>query len=96
MAKVFGEVDATNLVTELRRSFDSGVTRGYEWRVSQLKKLLIICDNHEPEIVAALHDDLGKPELESSVYEVKHFFNFTCLLCFAFFLRQPILVFLSA
>ncbi|CAA7016637.1 unnamed protein product [Microthlaspi erraticum] len=70
MARVFEAADASNLVTELRRSFDSGVTRGYEWRVNQLKKLLIICDNHEPEIVAALHDDLGKPELESSVYEV--------------------------
>lgn len=71
---MFEAADASNLVTELRRSFDSGVTRGYEWRVNQLKKLLIICDNHEPEIVAALHDDLGKPELESSVYEVIHFF----------------------
>ncbi|KAL0715840.1 hypothetical protein Bca4012_065162 [Brassica carinata] len=70
MAKVFEAADATNLMTELRRSFDAGVTRGYEWRVSQLKKLLVICDNHEPEIVSALHDDLGKPELESSVYEV--------------------------
>ncbi|AAG30995.1 Aldehyde dehydrogenase family 3 member H1 [Arabidopsis thaliana] len=68
--KVFGSAEASNLVTELRRSFDDGVTRGYEWRVTQLKKLMIICDNHEPEIVAALRDDLGKPELESSVYEV--------------------------
>ncbi|WZZ60294.1 hypothetical protein YC2023_060401 [Brassica napus] len=70
MVKVFQAADATDLVTELRRSFDDGVTRGYEWRVTQLKKLLLICDNHEPEIVSALHDDLGKPELESSVYEV--------------------------
>ena len=73
MAKVFEAADASNLMTELRMSFDAGVTRGYEWRVSQLKKLLVICDNHEPEIVSALHDDLGKPELESSVYEVKNF-----------------------
>ncbi|XP_018460104.1 aldehyde dehydrogenase family 3 member H1 isoform X2 [Raphanus sativus] len=70
MAKIFQMADASNLVTELRRNFDAGVTRGYEWRVTQLKKLLVICDKHEPEIVSALHDDLGKPELESSVYEV--------------------------
>ncbi|KAH0914339.1 hypothetical protein HID58_028785, partial [Brassica napus] len=70
MAKVFEAADASNLMTELRMSFDAGVTRSYEWRVSQLKKLQVICDNHEPEIVSALHDDLGKPELESSVYEV--------------------------
>ncbi|KAJ4896523.1 Aldehyde dehydrogenase family 3 member H1 [Raphanus sativus] len=70
MVKLFQAADATDLVTELRRSFDAGVTRGYEWRVAQLKKLLLICDNHESEIVSALHDDLGKPELESSVYEV--------------------------
>ncbi|CAL9239755.1 unnamed protein product, partial [Arabidopsis halleri] len=56
--KMFGAEDASILVTDLRRSFDDGVTRGYEWRVTQLKKLLIICDNHEPEIVAALRDDL--------------------------------------
>jgi len=73
--KVFGSAEASNLVTELRRSFDDGVTRGYEWRVTQLKKLMIICDNHEPEIVAALRDDLGKPELESSVYEVRILFS---------------------
>lgn len=84
--KVFGAADASNLVKELRRSFDDGVTRGYEWRVTQLKKLLVICDNHEPEIVAALRDDLGKPELESSVYEVKQttlFFS-SSLYAFAF------------
>lgn len=79
MVKVFQAADATDLVTELRRSFDDGVTRGYEWRVTQLKKLLLICDNHEPEIVSALHDDLGKPELESSVYEVKRFYDFAVL-----------------
>ncbi|XP_010530214.1 PREDICTED: aldehyde dehydrogenase family 3 member H1 [Tarenaya hassleriana] len=70
MGKAFESVDAIELVTELRRSFDAGVTRGYEWRVAQLKNLLKICDHHEPEIVSALRDDLGKPELESSVYEV--------------------------
>ncbi|CAN7065877.1 unnamed protein product, partial [Brassica rapa subsp. trilocularis] len=41
-----------------------------EWRVTQLKKILVICDKHEPEIVSAVHDDLGKPEPEYSVYEV--------------------------
>ncbi|CAN8302703.1 unnamed protein product [Cochlearia groenlandica] len=70
MAKLFEATDATDLMTELRRSFDTGVTRGYEWRISQLKKLLVICDNHETEIVSALDTDLGKPELESSVYEI--------------------------
>ncbi|XP_010539000.1 PREDICTED: aldehyde dehydrogenase family 3 member H1-like [Tarenaya hassleriana] len=70
MGKAFEAADATELVTGLRRGFDAGVTRGYEWRVSQLKNLLKVCDHHEPEIVAALRDDLGKPELESSIYEV--------------------------
>lgn len=92
MAKnVFGAVDANNLVSELRRSFDDGVTRGYEWRVAQLKNLLVICEKHEPEIVAALHDDLGKPELESSVYEVKTLFSLYAL---AFLVLELILLWL--
>ncbi|CAN8320682.1 unnamed protein product [Cochlearia groenlandica] len=68
--KAFEAADANNLVTELRRSYEGGVTRGYKWRVEQLKKLMIICDEHESEIVSALYEDLSKPELESSVYEV--------------------------
>ncbi|WCJ44372.1 Aldehyde dehydrogenase [Euphorbia peplus] len=60
---------ADELMKELRTSYGSGKTRSYEWRVSQLKNLLKLCD-HEKEIVEALRLDLDKPELESTIYEI--------------------------
>ncbi|XP_065881662.1 aldehyde dehydrogenase family 3 member H1 [Euphorbia lathyris] len=57
------------MMTELRTTFASGRTRSYGWRGTQLKNLLKLCD-HEKEIVEALRQDLSKPELESTVYEI--------------------------
>lgn len=68
--KVFGADEASELMKELRITAASGRTRSYDWRVAQLKNLLKICEYHEPEIVAALREDLSKPELESILYEV--------------------------
>jgi aldehyde dehydrogenase (NAD+) len=58
------------LVKELRKSFNSGRTRGYEWRVSQLKSIEKMIDEKEKEITEALHKDLSKPELEAFISEV--------------------------
>ncbi|OAY23513.2 aldehyde dehydrogenase family 3 member H1 [Manihot esculenta] len=67
---VFDAEAAGALVKELRGTFSSGKTRSYEWRVSQLKSLLKLCDENENEIAGALRQDLSKPELETIVYEV--------------------------
>ncbi|KAK3230627.1 hypothetical protein Dsin_002508 [Dipteronia sinensis] len=67
---LFDEEAATSLVKELRASFANGKTRSYDWRVTQLKSMLKMIDEHELEIVKALRDDLSKPELESTVYEI--------------------------
>lgn len=56
-------------MAELRGAFASGTTRSYQWRESQLRGLLRMTDEHEQDIVAALRSDLGKPELESVLYE---------------------------
>lgn len=61
---------AARLVKGLREAYGSGKTRTYEWRVSQLKSILKMADDREKDIVNALYSDLGKPELESVVYEV--------------------------
>ncbi|KAF8023658.1 hypothetical protein BT93_F0989 [Corymbia citriodora subsp. variegata] len=61
---------ALSLVAELRGAFASGTTRSYQWRESQLRGLLRMTDDHEQDIAAALRSDLGKPELESILYEV--------------------------
>ncbi|CAN4097738.1 unnamed protein product [Withania somnifera] len=63
-------VDAEAMMKELRETYASGKTKKYEWRVSQLKALLKIADNHEKDIVDALKSDLSKPELESFVHEI--------------------------
>ncbi|CAL5206628.1 unnamed protein product [Lathyrus oleraceus] len=61
---------ASILVNELRATFVSGETRNYKWRISQLKQLYKIAENHEPEIIDALLADVGKPPLETVAYEI--------------------------
>ncbi|XP_055829263.1 aldehyde dehydrogenase [Solanum dulcamara] len=63
-------VDAEVIVKELRGTYESGKTKSYEWRVSQLKALLKIGENHEKEIADALYSDLSKPELEAFIHEI--------------------------
>lgn len=69
--KVFDAEAASSMMEKLRSSFSSGRTRSYEWRVTQLKNILRLCDEREQDIVDALRKDISKPELESIIYEVK-------------------------
>ncbi|XP_009379028.2 aldehyde dehydrogenase family 3 member H1-like isoform X2 [Pyrus x bretschneideri] len=66
----FDSKDALAMVEELRASYNSGKTRSYEWRVSQLNNLVKVAEHHEQEIVDALHSDLSKPEFEAYVHEI--------------------------
>ncbi|MDP3461188.1 MAG: aldehyde dehydrogenase [Bacteroidales bacterium] len=50
--------------------FYSGITLGYSFRISQLKKLKTAIKGHEDEIVQALYEDLGKSEFESYATEI--------------------------
>ncbi|XWS25117.1 hypothetical protein CRYUN_Cryun27aG0043100 [Craigia yunnanensis] len=67
---VFDTESAEEVVKELRASFIAGKTKSYEWRRTQLKAMLKMMEENEPQIVVALHCDLSKPELESSIYEI--------------------------
>lgn len=58
---------------ELRDVYNSGKTRTYEWRVSQLKAMLKIAIHHEKELIEALNSDLGKHEHEAFLHEVREF-----------------------
>ncbi|RHN77911.1 putative aldehyde dehydrogenase (NAD(+)) [Medicago truncatula] len=71
--KVFDLKEASTTVKDLRITFDSGKTRSYEWKVSQLKALLELTEKHEKEIVEALYSDLSKSEAESFIQEVLNF-----------------------
>ncbi|CAL9768612.1 unnamed protein product [Musa acuminata subsp. burmannicoides] len=61
---------AAELVAGLRRSFASGRTRSHEWRSAQLKGIVRMIDEKESAIMAALHEDLAKPQMESYLHEI--------------------------
>ncbi len=56
---------AEELVTRLRRTFESGRTRDLDWRRDQLHALSRMLTDNEDEILRALADDLGKPRFEA-------------------------------
>jgi aldehyde dehydrogenase (NAD+) len=58
------------LVDGLRIAFNRGHTRPMAWRRSQLTALVRLLDENERELVAALHTDLGRPELEGFATDI--------------------------
>ncbi|KAG6717039.1 hypothetical protein I3843_04G072000 [Carya illinoinensis] len=56
---------AALLVKELRKSFNAGRTRSFEWRVRQLKSIEKMLEEKEKEITEALFKDLSKPGFEA-------------------------------
>lgn len=56
--------------TGLRRYFDDGNTRSYDWRMKQLRGLETFLGSHEKEITDALHADLRKSPAESWLTEI--------------------------
>lgn len=68
--KTFDSERAGLLVKELRKSFNSGRTKSYEWRMLQLNNIARMLDEKERDIIEALYKDLSKPELEAFISEV--------------------------
>ena len=62
--------DTTALLNDLRGVFSSGRTRGLAWRLEQLRGIERLCDEREPEIAAALADDLGRGPVEAWLGDV--------------------------
>src|SRR6478672_11699534 len=58
-----------DVVAAARRAFDGGVTKPRQWRVAQLRALRTLLVEHEHEVAAALHADLGKSATEAWVTE---------------------------
>lgn len=54
----------------LSEFFNSGDTRGYAFRVLQLELLKASIKKYEKELITALKNDLGKPEIEAYASEV--------------------------
>lgn len=70
MSKIDLSGEAAAKVARLRDTFDSGRTRPLEWRRHQLQSLRRLLVEREPELAEALHQDLGKPAVESFVTEL--------------------------
>ena len=62
---------AATLVARLRSHFDSGATKSLRWRLSQLDALEHLLMEREGDILEALQKDLGKPETEALLSEVR-------------------------
>ncbi|ESQ53705.1 hypothetical protein EUTSA_v10024844mg [Eutrema salsugineum] len=68
----FDGKEAALLVEELRINFNTGRTKSYEWRISQLQNISRMIDEKERSIAEALHQDLSKPELEAFLAEISN------------------------
>ncbi len=53
---------AAAMVASLRDSFNSGITRPYEWRMQQIQRIIDLLDDKEDELMQALYEDSGKSE----------------------------------
>ncbi|MCX4760175.1 aldehyde dehydrogenase family protein [Streptomyces sp. NBC_01275] len=61
---------AAEVVGRLRATFNTGVTRGLDWRVSQLQRLRALLVENEQELIEALWADLRKNATEAKVQEI--------------------------
>jgi aldehyde dehydrogenase (NAD+) len=74
-SKGLSDKEIADLVTRLRKSFDSGVTRPAEWRMNQLRQLVRMIEDEEPKILKALQSDLGKCDHEGWIGETGFVLN---------------------
>lgn len=57
-------------VSELRATFNSGITRTYEWRIKQLQQLIKLIDENEDRFIEAFQKDSGKAEFTAFAGEI--------------------------
>jgi len=57
-------------VAALRRSFDEGLTRPIGWRKESLRAMKRLVAKEEPELLDAMHADLGKPAVEARLTDL--------------------------
>lgn len=59
-------------IDELKRTFATGRTKAYSWRVEQLTALNQLINENSKDIVSALHADLGKSDTEAWLTEITY------------------------
>ena len=55
---------------DLRSTYNSGHTRPLAWRKHQLEQMIKMLEENEPEFLAALKTDLGKPAVEGFITDI--------------------------
>ena len=55
---------------DLRATYNSGHTRPLAWRKHQLEQMIKMLNENEPEFLAALKTDLGKPTVEGFITDI--------------------------
>ena len=63
-------LDTKALLGDLRRVFATGRTRELSWRLEQLRGIERLCDERDPEIAAALAEDLGRPPVDAWLADI--------------------------
>ena len=63
-------MNVTTVHTNLKKSFQLGKSKSYQWRISQLKALKRMLNDNEPAITAATAKDLGRGFFEAVGLEV--------------------------
>ncbi|MCV2884591.1 aldehyde dehydrogenase family protein [Aestuariibacter sp. AA17] len=58
------------LVSAVRQHFTLGLSKDYQWRVNQLKRLRLMVVENQDKLASALYEDLGKGEVESWTSEI--------------------------
>ena len=66
----FGPNEAASLVTSLRAEHADGLARPLAFREDQLERMIRMIEENEAELTAALHADLGKPDIETYAGEI--------------------------
>jgi len=64
------ELEIEKAFTSKKAYFELGLTKSYEFRITQLKKLKECIKKHEPKIIEALYNDMHKPEMEAYMSEI--------------------------
>ena len=64
------ENEIKSVVCKLRDTYNTGMTRDYSWRVSQIKRLKAMLIENESQISEALYKDLGRCKFEALGLEV--------------------------
>jgi aldehyde dehydrogenase (NAD+) len=63
--------EPSEVVSRLRTAFGSRRTRPLEWRIEQLARLEALLVEHEDEWIAAMVADVGKPEIEGWLSDLR-------------------------